>query len=458
MQRLQSLLVSPEKERFFQDLSETGFADLERDLLTFFEGESDQSRPYVIFETLTVTPAFCKSIRAAAEAFWGMATSTAKVFQFLSEAEILDWGFPEDYLPQILANTNPPTEMRLDIAVNPLAYQQNFFELKDFKVLEANAATPGFWSETFVLNECINQYFQRDCPNRGLGKRHSQDFISYLNTYAPQYRHGQDPVYFSFPYAEVHEDILSFDARMGFFKKLGGKPEFRYVEDLLVDTEGNEPTTLYEMGTNQPIRYLFLHYPNEWLIEDPGEVVTDEAFRTIPAARPWDYLQEITLNNQLYRLPPISAEIIQNKAFFAWLWEGVHSKRFDFETTRLIQALIPQTYCTLEEAQAEGLKKIWEKPIYGREGAGIICWDRGVETVNTYDPDFEDDDWYQNMLAIFQADCPMPTHHFADAEVILMFTVYLSAMGQATGIGCRAVTKTHQVIDARHGMWLPLSV
>jgi glutathionylspermidine synthase len=458
MKNLYQLLTNPGKDQFFAALSESRFANLESDILTIFEGELEERRPYIIFDTLQVSPAFCKSIREAAESFWSMATSTAKIFQFLSEAEILDWGFPEDYIPQILANTNPPTEMRLDIAVNPQAYASNFFTLNDFKVLEANAATPGFWSETFVLNECVNQYFQRDCPNQGLGKRHTEDLIAYLKTHAPDYRHGRDPLYFSFPYAGMHEDILSFDARMGFFEQLGGKAEFRYVEDLILDTEGTAPTALYDTKKDLAIKYLFLHYPNEWLIEDPGEVVTDDSLYTIPAARPWDYLQELTLKNQLYCVPPISAEIIQNKAFFAWLWEGVNRQRFDFETTRAIRDLIPPTYCTMEAAKAEGLTRIWEKPIYGREGAGIIRWDGEVEALNTYDPDFDDDDWYQNMLAVFQADCPLPIHHFADTDVILMFTVYLSALGKATGVGCRAVTTQHQVIDTRHGMWLPLSV
>jgi glutathionylspermidine synthase len=458
MKNLQDLLTTPDKDQFFVTLSKTGFANLGTDILTIFEGEPEARRPYIIFDTLTVSPAFCKSIREAAELFWSMATSTTKIFQFLSEAEILDWGFPEDFIPQILANTSPPTEMRLDIAVNPQAYTSNFFNLTDFKILEANAATPGFWSETFVLNECINQHFQRNCPNRGLAKVHSQDFISYLQKYAPKYQHGRDTLYFSFPYAGEHEDILSFDARIGYFEQLGGKAKFRYVEDLIIETGDTQATTLYDAKDQTAIQYLFLHYPNEWLIEDPGAVVTDDSNYAISAARPWDYLQELVLKEQLYRVPPISAEIIQNKAFFAWLWEGVHRQRFDFETTRIIQDLIPKTYCTIEEAREQGLSQIWEKPIYGREGAGIIRWDNGEEAVNTYDPEFDDDDWYQNMLAIFQADCPMPVHHFADTEVILMFTVYLSAQGKATGIGCRSVAQQDQVIDARHGMWFPLSV
>jgi hypothetical protein len=106
MKNLYQLLTNPGKDQFFAALSESRFANLESDILTIFEGELEERRPYIIFDTLQVSPALCKSIREAAESFWSMATSTAKIFQFLSEAEILDWGFPEDYIPQILANTD----------------------------------------------------------------------------------------------------------------------------------------------------------------------------------------------------------------------------------------------------------------------------------------------------------------------------------------------------------------
>ncbi|WP_088889002.1 glutathionylspermidine synthase family protein [Leptolyngbya ohadii] len=457
MKLLHTALKGQPKYQFFDRLSQEAYSNLPADVLTLFEGKGQTYRPYLVFDPLVVSPHFCQAIRKAAEAFWSLATSTAQIFQYLSEAEILEWGYPEDYIPQFLACNTPASEMRLDIAVNPIAFKNDRFQMDDFKVLEANSATPGFWAETFVFNTLIVEHFGYQCPNKQLGESHTQDFIQYLKQSFPAYRHGRDKVYFSFPYAEAHEDILSFDARMGYFQQFGGKAQFLYAEDLVIETDIAKDVTL-KAPDGSPVQYLFLHYPNEWLIEEKGEIVSGNDLSSIPAARPWDYLQQLGLEQKLYRVPPIRSEIIQNKGFFAFLWEGIHSDRFDPETQQWIKALIPQTYCTYEEAKSYRLTQVWEKPIYGREGAGIILWENGEEVINTYDPDFDDDDWYRNMLAVFQENCPMPTHAYEDESVLLMFTVYLSSTGKATGIGCRAVPESRRVIDTRQGLWIPVAL
>jgi glutathionylspermidine synthase len=455
MTSLHQALNNRAKQQFFDRLSQEAYSNLPADVLTLFEGSGQTHRPYVVFEPLVISPRLCQGIRQAAEQFWSLATSTAQIFQFLPNLEILEWGYPEDYIPQLLACNTPPSEMRLDIAVNPIAFQQDQFQWSDFKVLEANAATPGFWAETFVFNTLIVEHLGHACPNKGLAVVQTQDFIQYLKGSFNRYHHGQDRLYFSFPYAGSHEDILSFDARMGYFEQLGGKAQFLYTEDLVIETDIAHEVAL-KTPEGDPVQYLFLHYPNEWLLEDEGEITSNHELSSIAAARPWDYLQELVLENKLYRVPPIRSEIIQNKGFFAFLWEGLHSSRFDPQTEYWIKTLIPQTYCTYEEAQSRHLGEIWEKPIYGREGAGIILWQDGKTVIDTYDPNFDNDDWYKNMLAIFQENCPMPIYQFEDESVLLMFTVYLSSMGRATGIGCRAVPTSRRVIDAQQGLWIPL--
>jgi glutathionylspermidine synthase len=322
--------------------------------------------------------------------------------------------------------------------------------------LEANSSTPGFWAETFVFNELIANHFGYTCPNHKLALTHTKDLVEYLKTSFPTYFHGCDTVYFSFPYAGNHEDILSFDARVGYFEELRGKARFLYTEEFVLETDVATDAGLKTFD-GDPVRYLFLHYPNEWLIQDAGEV-EDASLHFLPPDRPWDYIEQLCLEGKLYRIPPITSEIIQNKGFFAFLWEGVHQQQFDDETEQVIRSLIPQTYCTYDEAQSYGLQQIWEKPIYGREGAGIILWENRQEVIDTYDPEFDDNDWYQNMLAVFQQNCDMPIHTFADESLLLMFTVYLSPKGRATGIGCRAVPASKRVIDSQQGLWFPVGL
>ncbi|MBD3886051.1 glutathionylspermidine synthase family protein [Phormidium tenue FACHB-886] len=457
MKPLHHALNSQSKHQFFDRLSQEAYTNLPADVLTLFEGKGQDHRPYLVFDPLRVSSNFCQAIREAAEEFWALAASTAQIFQNLTDVEILEWGYPEDYIPQFLACNTPASEMRLDIAVNPIAFRQDRFQLSDFKVLEANAATPGFWAETFVFNTLIAEHFGYKCPNKKLGEIQTQDFIQYLKQSFPAYRHGKDVVYFSFPYAGAHEDILSFDARIGYFQQLGGKAQFLYTEDLVIETDIAKDVAL-KTPDGDLVQYLFVHYPNEWLIEDAGELTTDNDLSTIPAARPWDYLQQLVLEQRLYRVPPIQSEIIQNKGFFAFLWEGVHFDRFDAETQQWIKVLIPQTYCTAEDAKSYGLEQMWEKPIYGREGAGIVLWQNDEAVIDTYDPSFDDDDWYKNMLAVYQENCQMPTHQYEDESVLLMFTVYLSPTGRATGIGCRAVPESSRVIDTKQGLWIPVAL
>jgi glutathionylspermidine synthase len=332
--------------------------------------------------------------------------------------------------------------------------------LSDFKVLEANSATPGLLFETFVLNSLICKHFKKRCPNENLARKQTVDFISYLETISDnKFDLVKDTLYFAFPYSGNHEDILSFDARMGWFQKLGGKAEFCYIDQLTIETDSNKPTNLYS-PSGELVEYLFIHYPNEWMIEDQGKEVISNDFVSTPGARPWDYILQLILEKKLVKLPPISSYIVQNKGLFAFMWSGVNSNSVDDETASMMKTLIPQTYCTFQEATITGLTRIWEKPIYGREGAGVVLTVDGNEAVNTYAADFdEDSEWYNNMLAVFQQDCSMPKLLFDDTDVTLMFTVYLSAEGNATGISCRASKGIGETaIDTNNGIWFPLSL
>lgn len=459
MTNLVDILTSDQKSDFFRCLSQESYSNLQADILTIFEGLEEDRKPYLAFQTISVSANFCKSIRLAAENFYILASTYAKIIGGLDPDEICDWGLPEDYVPYIMTDIALPCEMRLDIAVNPESFESDNFELSDFKILEANSATPGLWFETFILNSLICKHFGQKCPNENLAEKQTADFVTYLNKISQdKFNLAKDTVYFSFPYSGQHEDILSFDARIGHFEKAGGKAKFCYTSEFVLETDPDKKQNLYS-PTGELIKYLFVHYPNEWLIEDEGEeIVLNDSILT-PNARPWDYILQLVLDKKLVKLPPISSDIIQNKGLFAFMWHGITNNYVDDDTAGMIQALIPETYCTYSEGHEAGISQIWEKPIYGREGAGVILTIDGEQIVNSNSPDIEDKEWYQNMLAIFQRNCPMPHISFDDTDVTLMFTVYLSAEGSATGISCRAskgLGKT--AINAENGVWFPISL
>jgi glutathionylspermidine synthase len=427
------------------------------DILNMFEGSDNTGRPYIIFDTLALSQEFCKSIRHIGQDFWNLATTTVQVFNNLPESILMDWGLPEDYYSQILSDNRLPTEMRLDIAVNPVAFEKNIFQRSDFKIIEANSATPGFWAESFVMNQEICNHFNRKCPNERMGYNQTEDFINYLHKFVPTFNLKKDIMYFVMPYYGNHEDMLSFDGRMAYFQEFGGICEFRYIEQLEFETDAALNTKLIDKETGNEITYLFIHYPNELLLEDKGEIHEDESLFSIASARPWDYLNELIVSGRLQKLPPISSDIIQNKAFFAFLWEGVHEQRFEYDIIESIRDLIPETYCTYEEALSHNLSEFWEKPIYGREGAGVKKYINNQIVIDTYSPDV-DDNWYQNMLAVYQKHCDMPTKTLEDTDLTLMFTLYLSSLGRATAISCRASQKDTAINDSENGLWYPVSL
>jgi glutathionylspermidine synthase len=459
MKQLSKILTSDTKSDFFRYLSTNFCSNLPADLLTIFEGNEEDRRPYIAFDTIQVSEHFCDTIRTAAENFGILAKAYSEIVSRLPIDEICDYGLPEDYVPFVLGDVNPPCEMRLDIAVNPDAFSSGNFHLSDFKVIEANSATPGLWFETFELNQLVCDYFGKKCPNKDLAEVQSKDFVSYLNLITKNnFDKKKDTLYLSFPYSGNHEDILSFYARQGYLEKLGIKCKFIYTSQIVIETDPMKDTVMCDDNGNI-IKFLFVHYPNEWLISEEGDEVVSNDLISEPSARPWDYILQMVLNKKIIKLPPASSDVIQNKGLLALMWQGVINNSIDTDTAEMIQTLIPPTFCFQKEAEEFGLNRFWEKPIYGREGAGVVLYQDGEVLVDTYSDDFEDLEWYQNMPAIFQKDCPMPVIEYADTKLTLMFTVYLSAQGKATGISCRASKGLGETaIDSKNGIWYPISL
>jgi glutathionylspermidine synthase len=455
----QSLVENSQKDNFLIELNQY-YPDL--DIRSALEGKgSDSYNPYIVFDCFTISQDFVNKLRIAGENAWKVMTACGQVFQSSNIDVITEWGFPDDYVPQMLSNLILPTEMRFDIAVNPIALLTNNLSLEDFKVLEVNSATPSFWWETFVGNQAICEYFNKTCPNIGLGLEHMHSMNQYVKT-LPSYS-THDPWYFCIPYLEEErnqfsEDTLNMNARMGFLEQLGVQTRFRYIEDLIFETDLSKSECLIDVQTGDMVKNLFLHYPSEWLIDEEGELYKGANIGEQGVVRPWDYFNNLILGNQLCKLPPIMADTIQNKGLLAFLWEASQEYRFDDTTTNLINTHFLPTYCFQDDAE-EYLHDYWEKPVYGREGAGIKRFKNGSEIYSSWMPESEValHDYYLSMHAIYQEHSTLPTLKFSDATLSLMFTVYVDAYGRATGVGLRASSDS-ECINAYNGLWYPLCV
>jgi hypothetical protein len=130
MTNLVDILNSDAKSDFFRQLSSVSYSNLPTDILSIFEGPEDNRRPYLAFQPISVSSNFCQMLRAAAENFYILAKAYAKITGELDPDEICDWGLPEDYIPYIMGDDSQPCEMRLDIAVNPQAFELDKFSVE----------------------------------------------------------------------------------------------------------------------------------------------------------------------------------------------------------------------------------------------------------------------------------------------------------------------------------------
>ncbi|NJR71252.1 MAG: glutathionylspermidine synthase family protein [Synechococcales cyanobacterium CRU_2_2] len=458
--QIDDILRSPQRQDFLTNILNPNYAGL----FDFTVGHGEPDSPYIMHDVLVLPESFYFEIRAFARRTWELLTDATRLLASLDEEDLVDeFDIPRDYYPQILGLQHiPPADMRLDIAVRQEDFEQLRFNPQSFKLLEVNAATPSFFWESFEGNRLLCDRFACCCPNSDLLIPHTQDLKDYVDRYS---KHPDKKLYFSFPYfGENQEDILSFDLRCGAYQRQFGDQAaaFVYSDDLVFTEQGVFVRT--DQGQER-VYNLFMHHPSEWAIADRGIQRNDPA--GLHTDTPWQTLTDLLLQNELNKFPPITADVLQNKAVLAFLYTQAvgdasasgGGSRLDSTTTASVLSIIPPTYFYFEDAQ-ESLQDFWEKPIYGREGAGVVRFNQaGEELFSTYAEKFEDWDWYHDMNAVFQAhqEPPQLQYQGDGGSLDLMFTVYLSALGRPTGVGCRP-TATGKAVDTFEGLWLALGI
>lgn len=447
---VETVLQSPERQDFLENVLNPHYEGL----FDFRIGYGEDESPYIMHDVLVLPESFYLEVRTFARRAWELLMDATRLLSSLDEEDLVDeLDMPADYYPQLLGLQHlPPADMRFDISVRVEDFERLRFTQDSFKLLEVNAATPSFFWESFEGNRLLCDRFDTRCPNAEFLIPHTQDLKDYVDRYS---KHPDKPLYFSFPYyGENNEDILSFDLRCGAYQQQYGKDSaaFVYSNDIIFAEDGAYIAT--EKGPER-IYNLFMHHPSEWAIDDAGQKHNDPA--GMISETPWQTMTDLLLQEKLNKFPPITADLLQNKAVLAFLYGQAVENCLDDRAKTNILSIIPPTYFYFEDAQTH-LEQFWEKPIYGREGAGVVRFNQaGDEVFSTYADEFEDWDWYNNMNAVFQEHQEPPKLDYRGGTMDLMFTVYMSPLGRATGISCRP-TPTGKAVDTLEGLWLALGV
>jgi len=447
----QEKLAGKDKWKFFREIPAQATCGF--DVLTMM-GEVDDGKPeekYVVFDAIKVKPALIEYIKDIAEQVWRVYSAGCKyIVEEFSEEDLLECGYLPDYIPHILKGGILPPDMRFDIAVHPSAFYSENYQPQHIRILEANVATPTFFWESFVGNMFVAEHFGLQDPNPRAFETHAALFYQYVTEIAQLYSIdlSKFPLCFSVPQSYI-EDILAMATRQAMYS-LYAESISCFTDDLVFESHPQAEPALY--AHNQLVKMLMVHYPNEWFIEDVGEGINQPAEILDTPARPWDYMAELTYTDRVIKLPSILADITQNKAFMAILYECL--EEFDTEIIETIQNHIPRTYFKEVDA-AQNCAIWWEKPILGREGAAVKQHTQVQPESLTWNFQPGDEE-YLNQLAVFQEHCEMPEIDLGNGSKKLMFTCYVGTNGQATAVAAR--TTRSEIIDAKTGLWIPIGV
>jgi glutathionylspermidine synthase len=485
---LKECLNNPEKYAKLREWSEKYYQNVPGGL----EGclETREGNPYLLWDTAPITVQMADALRLAGHKTYTAIRAGLVALMQSSELLYNEYQMPEDYLALGLADDVPIGDMRLDLSIDAQAYYDNINHgtpilPHHIKVIEWNSETPSFMWESGSGQNLITDALGGISPNlhgRDWSLQMGRDFTTYVEAIckARKIDPSKTPLYFSYPGDEasgfVHEDNLSFFERIGQYETASGYPaRFRFFQDLILDADGLVEG-MFDAVDGDPVKLLFSHFPYEMLIEEDGIIAFAQfpelVGESISPARYWDYFLQAILEKKVTKLPGTQAAYAQNKGFYAFLYESMLEGKWDEgdgEIANIIRTHLLPTFCTPEFAHEFGMwlgQRFYEKPIYGREGAGIYAFDthpsdpeQFTMVMDTFKHDGEVDAWYEDQPAIYQHAGELPEIQYTDGKLTLMFTVYVSALGQGCLLGCRGHAQSElTAINPESGIWVPLAI
>jgi glutathionylspermidine synthase len=259
---------------------------------------------------------------------------------------------------------------RLDLIVNN----------GEIKLIEVNSDTPTGYLEISIANRIICEDQGCQSPNNleaAIFKAWRKIELEYQIT-------SKDTVYFtSYGWHDEDRETVLFNMRNSGLCRA----EYIPLEDIIVSEKG-----IYDEDGKR-IEYLYRLYPLEYLPDDE-----DANGKKIG-----NLLLEHIAEGRVKIINPPSAFMMQSKAIMGIIWELASKEEvFTADEKKDIYKYFLPTYFSNEPFRGLNLPYV-EKPIFGREGGGVVIFDK-KRRVMEEDPEH----WYEEWPKIYQEYKEMP--------------------------------------------------
>ncbi|AWC40361.1 glutathionylspermidine synthase family protein [Bacillus cytotoxicus] len=378
---------------------------------------------YSLFYLFEITEETVRNLQLATERMGKIFFKTARLLRTLSDAQLLELGFPLSSLPYIRMRSLFPESVisRFDFAVTD----------SGIKMLEFNSDTPTFIMECFQINGAVCKAFDCYDPNKqqerllssGITKAVTESAKGIANpnvVFTAHHEHIED-----WNTTQYLRELCQVES------KIVPMSELRITDEALVDTDGIPIDVLYRQT-----------YPIEDLLEDHDPITGD--FVGIE-------LLQLVKRGKLSIINPISAFLMQPKSVQSLIWGLAEEEAFyTREEQEWIQTYMLPTY--LEPDEFLGKDAFVQKPSFGREGDTVTIRDKDMKimTQNTYQT-------YKKELPVFQKYIELPVVSLETAkgkeDLSYVFGSFLIA-GKPSSIGIRAGEK----ITGNESYYLPIGI
>lgn len=303
---------------------------------------------YALADILDITAEFREEILEATRRLGQIFARVVPILQQAEDSLLRELGVPDQALDAVrlaTAQAPPTTVGRFDFAQTA----------DGLKMLEYNSDTPTGIVEAFYVNGRACRFFGRRDPNAGMEGQIAAAFARMLDVYRQQ---GYETEHIWFSSLDWHEEdrgtTLYLMRQSGLAGRFAPLEKLRVWEDRLYVENGEELL---------PVHVLYRLHALEKLASE-----TDEDGYPTGA-----HVLRLIAEKKLAIINPPSAFLTQTKALQALIW-SLHEAG-EFFTAEEQDSIARHMLPTYFENRFAGSSGYVTKPIFGREGGGVVLFD-----------------------------------------------------------------------------------
>lgn len=346
------------RERLYGPMREEGVFTWDR----MYEEE------YALADIHLISRSFREELAAATERLGRIYGKVVPVLERADESLLRELGVPQQALRTVrtvVSRSMPTAVARFDFAQTA----------DGLKMLECNSDTPTGIVEAFYANGRACRYYGYADPNEGMERHIASAFAELLDAYR-RLNYPTEHIWFSS--LDWHEEDKGTTRYL--LRQSGIAARFAALENLRV---WNDRLYVQDGEELLPVDVLYRLHALEKLAEECDE----DGYPT------GAHVLSLIADRKLAVINPPSAFLIQTKALQALIWSLHEEGRFfGSEEHDIIETYMLPTYF---ENRFLGMADYVTKPVFGREGGGVVLFNAQGAVV---EKDQEDSYWEQPMI------------------------------------------------------------